>query len=489
MKATDFRPEHFEKGRSFSRSDFNAYVQASEKLARTAYTRYLPSVAAGLLLGLLFSRGVGGFAGNILAIVCIFAGLIVGAVFNAKAGRTVNALAQHLGITKEDVAIARKHVKNGTFAWTGEWEGQSREESPAPADIPDAVLDRPQAATAIPENPLRAVWAAGLLTVAWFLLAALLLAFRMRLSTTFFAFICLASAILGTAVYLLTQSGMKWKLAGAIAAAVSSLLLTSSEYGVRLILALGPKGRFSRLFSFNYPVYMRTLGSVALAVLLCLAAVMIYSVLHKDKGNKREGLCGAIAGMVYLAVRFLPWVRSLRRLFSHFYNSMSQIGQILDQQIYPFLVTALAVFLVCLALHSLCSMPQTRVKLRGIGTVWAWLALAGAVFTVFLGFYVAIVGRHRIAGVRLTGVYTHQMLLGLSALIGYALLLCKRRVGLYFILLGTGLMLGAQLVSALSGLGTGIDSRFVLSMFLSTLLGALNPLFAWLAVRAGETPG
>lgn len=29
MKATDFRPEHFEKGRSFSRSDFNAYVQAS----------------------------------------------------------------------------------------------------------------------------------------------------------------------------------------------------------------------------------------------------------------------------------------------------------------------------------------------------------------------------------------------------------------------------------------------------------------------------
>lgn len=485
MKATVFRPEHFENGRNFNRNDFNAYVQASDKLARTAYTRYLPSVAAGLILGLLFSNVVGGFGGNILALVCIFAGLIVGAVFNVKAGRTVNALAQRLGITKEDVAIARKHVKKGTFAWTGEWEGQSREEAPAANNIPSVA----QTAPAAPEKPMRAVWAGALLTAGWFLLAALLLAFRMRLSTTFFAFICLASAILGTAVYLLTQSGMKWKLAGAIAAAVSSLLLTSSEYGVRQILALGLKGRFSRLFSFNDPVYMRTLGSVALAVLLCLAAVMIYSVLHKDKGNKREGLCGAIAGMVYLAVRFLPWVRSLRRLFSHFYNSMSQIGQILDQQIYPFLVTALAVFLVCLALHSLCSMPQTRVKLRGIGTVWAWLALAGAVFTVFLVFYVAIVGRHRIAGVRLTGVYTHQMLLGLSALIGYALLLCKRRVGLYFILLGTGLMLGAQLVSALSGLGTGIDSRFVLSMFLSTLLGALNPLFAWLAVRAGETPG
>ena len=481
MKAKDFRLEHFEKGRSFNRSDFNAYVQASDNLARTAYTRYLPSVAAGLLLGLLFSKGVGGFGGNILALVCIFAGLIIGGIFNVKAAKAVNVLAQRLGITKEDVVIARKHVKNGTFAWTGEWEGQSREEAPAEDNI-FTVSRETQTAPAAPERPMRAVWAGALLTAGWFLMAALMLAFGMRLSTTFFSYICLASAILGTAVYLLTQSGMKWKLAGTIASAVSSLLLAASENGVRQVQALGPKGRFSRLFSFNDPVYMRNLGSAALAVFLCLAAVMIYSVLRKDKGNKREGLCGAIAGMVYLAVRLLPWVRSLWGLFSHFYA----LRRSLNQQIYPFFVTALVAFLVCLALHSLCSMPRTRVRLRDIGTVWAWLALAGAIFTVFFVLYVANVGRPRIAGVGLTGAYTHQMLIGLSALIGYALLLCKRRVGLYFILLGTGLMLGAQLVSALSTIGTGIDSRFVLSMFLSTLLGVLNPLFAWLAVRAGR---
>lgn len=116
MKAKEFRLEHFEKGRSFNRSDFKVYVQASDALVRTAHTRSLPSVAVGPLLGLLFSKGVGGFGGNILALVCIFAGLIIGGIFNVKAAKAVNVLAQRLGITKEDVASTRKHVKNGTFA-------------------------------------------------------------------------------------------------------------------------------------------------------------------------------------------------------------------------------------------------------------------------------------------------------------------------------------------------------------------------------------
>lgn len=480
MKATDFRPEHFENGRNFNRNDFNAYVQASDKLARTAYTRYLPSVAAGLLLGLLFSKGVGGFGGNILALVCIFAGLIIGGIFNVKAAKAVNVLAQHLGITKEDVAIARKHVKNGTFAWTGEWEGQSREEAPAPADIPDAVLDRPQAATAIPENPLRAVWAAGLLTVAWFLLAVVQSSIEQRISSPSSAYICLASAILGAAVYLVAQSDLKWKLIGAVSGVVSGLLLTASEFVARL-QARGVRLRLSLLFSFRDPNYMRTLGNVALAVLLCLAAVLLYSVLRKEKGKNRAVLCGAIGGIVYLAARLLPRLRLLLSMFS---DPGIPARQILTQQIYPSLTAALVIFLVCMATDALCRMPQTRVKLRGIGLVWAWLALAGSVFTIFLVLRVGTVG-NRVAGMRVTGVYAYQMILGLSALIGYALLLCKRRVGLYFILLGVGLMLGAQLVSALSSLGLGPG----LNMLLSTLLGALNPLFAWLAVRAGETPG
>ena len=118
MKAAEFRPEHFEKGRGFNKSDFNAYIDASNDLAKTLYTRYFPCVIVGLLVSFLFSRFIGGFAGNILAVVCIFAGLIIGGIFNSKAAKRVNEIAARLGITKADVALARKHVKNGTVAWS-----------------------------------------------------------------------------------------------------------------------------------------------------------------------------------------------------------------------------------------------------------------------------------------------------------------------------------------------------------------------------------
>ena len=125
MKSTDFRPEHFENGRSFNKSDFIAYREASDNLARTRYTKYLLSVGVGLLFSFLFSRAVGGFVGNILALVCIFSGLIVGGIFNAKAAKSVNEIAARLGITRADVAVARQHVKNGTVAWSDDEETTS----------------------------------------------------------------------------------------------------------------------------------------------------------------------------------------------------------------------------------------------------------------------------------------------------------------------------------------------------------------------------
>ena len=89
MKATDFKREHFANGKSFSQADFDGYIAASERLAKTMYTRYLPCLAGGILISLLFSQGVGGFAGNMMAVLCIFAGLIVGGIFNLKAGKAV----------------------------------------------------------------------------------------------------------------------------------------------------------------------------------------------------------------------------------------------------------------------------------------------------------------------------------------------------------------------------------------------------------------
>ena len=118
MKATDFRPEHFEKGRGFNRADFDSYIEASANLTRTMYTKYFPCMIGGVVVGGLLSKLIGGFVGHMLALVCIFGGLILGGVFNAQAAKTVNEIAQRLGITKADLTQARKHVKDGTVAWS-----------------------------------------------------------------------------------------------------------------------------------------------------------------------------------------------------------------------------------------------------------------------------------------------------------------------------------------------------------------------------------
>lgn len=118
MKATDFRPEHFENGRGFKSADFNAYILASEKLEKSMYSKYLPCVAGGIILSFFFSKGLGGFAGNIMAVLCIFGGLILGLIVNINSSKEVKEYAKRLGITNADVAQARKHIKAGTFAWT-----------------------------------------------------------------------------------------------------------------------------------------------------------------------------------------------------------------------------------------------------------------------------------------------------------------------------------------------------------------------------------
>lgn len=126
LKPTDFHPEHFEKGRNFKKSDFVAYIEASENLLKTLYTKYLFCIWGGVLLSFLFSKAVGGFVGNMLSLICIFTGFIAGGIINAKAIKRVNETAARLGITKADVAAARRHIKYGTVAWTSD-EGEKSE--------------------------------------------------------------------------------------------------------------------------------------------------------------------------------------------------------------------------------------------------------------------------------------------------------------------------------------------------------------------------
>lgn len=154
----------------------------------------------------------------------------------------------------------------------------------------------------------------------------------------------------------------------------------------------------------------------------------------------------------------------------------------------PCLGPSLTVYLVCIAVWHLCRMPHTQVKLRGLGLVWAWLALLGSLAAMAITWRAAaLVGPFGPSAPQISGIsvpFTFQMILAISALTGYALLLARRRVGLYVILLGTGLMLAAQAMQGVSAIG----SRFAWALIIPALVGAVNPLLAWLAVCAGETP-
>ena len=117
-KPSDYRPSHFENGRNFSAEDFEAFIKASEEMNATFLTRYLPCMLGGLVLGAVFSFGVGGLWGYLCAIACIFGGLIAGSRYNAQASRKLKDSMERLGITREDVNLAWQHIKNGTVAWS-----------------------------------------------------------------------------------------------------------------------------------------------------------------------------------------------------------------------------------------------------------------------------------------------------------------------------------------------------------------------------------
>ncbi|MEA5060797.1 MAG: hypothetical protein VB049_12335 [Candidatus Pelethousia sp.] len=479
MKAANFKREHFRNGRGFSQEDFHGYIQASENLIKSMYTKYLPCVAGGILLSFLFSKGMGGFVGNILAVLCIFSGLIAGGIFSMQASKAVKAYAARLGITKADVAQARQHIKNGTVAWqcdaTASAEaatGADRMETPA---CMEAICLEPQPieAPALPvlsENPGRAVWAAGFMVAAWLLLLVLQSIFGPQTTFNGHALFFSAAALLGAGVYMLARPARRIKCIGAGAGAVFVLLYTLSIAVSQNQRIYVQKVTLGALFGFLSLPFPRLFAWVFFSAALTLLLSWRVSLLSKTGGEKRRmRLCALCAAGVYLVCSLIRVGLNTRMVFPRMdfpslFSTFS--GSFFD---------AICLFLVCMAVYALCNMPVDRVKLCGLGLVWAWFATAGMAVSLIAAISA---GTNRSSMI----TYTAQFILAISGLGGYILLLCKRRVGLYAILLGVGIMLGAQFCTALTGVLYGAD-RYVLPL-VSYALGALNPFFAYLAVRA-----
>lgn len=113
------RTEHFTNGQSFRQADFDSWILASRKAARVALPCYLGAILAGGALSLFFSNAVGGVFGSVIALLCVFAGLLVGGSLIKRVGREATYYATRvLHISKQDIAAARERMKRGDVAWT-----------------------------------------------------------------------------------------------------------------------------------------------------------------------------------------------------------------------------------------------------------------------------------------------------------------------------------------------------------------------------------
>jgi hypothetical protein len=336
---------------------------------------------------------------------------------------------------------------------------------------------------------MRAVFAAAAFFAGWILLAVFHTTLWPGLRVSSIASNLLAISIFAVGVYLVSQNGAIWKILGVGSGLLSVPLIVASERITEMEFTFRKFG-FADIFSISHPLFQRSLLNNAVMVLFCLAAVYIVSMLYKSEGKDKVRLCALTACLAYIVFFFVSpnfLLNSLTqmRYFGLFRYKMSLIRILIN--LLPFIAVFIVLYLIAVSMYSLCNSQKTRVKLHGIGLVWAWLALAGSVVVIVLCLVAGFTVRVK-TGIAPTGyLFAFNLLLGISAFTGYLLLIIKKRMGLYVILIGVGLMLGIQLTGTFYYSPLSIRSAgLVLAAIAPSVLGALNPLFAYLAVRAGD---
>ena len=306
------------------------------------------------------------------------------------------------------------------------------------------------------------------MVLGWLALVVLQAAFAPRAAFSANAMYLTTMALLGAGVYLVTVKGLKFKLFG-VSMGVIAVLLRSLSTVIAEQVRRAVQLDVSRLF--RSVAFADALTENLICTLIPLGVALLVSALCKGAERRTRRVAWAASG-AYLACCVADvLIRSANLLSSSFKSICSVAIGVFSE--------AACMLLVAIAVHALASIPSKRVRLHGVGLVWAWIATIG--MAAALAYLLMMVTGA--LGMRNATISAVQIALTLCGLVGYIMLLCKRRVGLYVILIGAGVLLGAQFASSLSVVIAGGDQLVTL---ISSILGACNPLFAWLAVRAGN---
>lgn len=282
----------------------------------------------------------------------------------------------------------------------------------------------------------------------------------------------LTAAVLATAVYLVIQKGWQNKLLAAGFGIVSAFMSACNDYADALYLRTMGAFGIGNVVSFINARIWSTLRSTFLVAAAAVLVAVLFRLLLRGKTEKTVVLAtgGIAAGVLLIGELVLLGIQYNRYLLVMGFLRVFTL-------VLPIIGEALCLYLTVVALRRLCNMQSGAVRLRSLGLAWAWVGaigcLLGAAWLIW-----------SCASASVTMAYTAQMLLCLVVSTGYILLLCERRAGIYVVVIGAGLLLLGQLFNAVYGLLCGAEQYWTL--LLGGILGAVNPLLGWLAVRAAD---
>lgn len=283
--------------------------------------------------------------------------------------------------------------------------------------------------------------------------------------------------MLGVSSYLLLQKGSKEKLFGVLGGLISVFLHAGTSLAVvennRTVSAFSLVQALNFTEPYYWSSFWRALAFVALTI---GSALFAWTLLKKKEERARFRLTAWIAAAMYALCGIVSWVVQ--------YGLRMGAGQLPFPAVLSMLIgfagDSIILYLSIRGTDSLCKSEKSHVELFGIGKVWAWIAAVAMALSIAVVFATAFGSMSAMS-------YTASLLLAIAGATGYILLLCKRRVGLLFILSAAVLVLGGQLSGSLSALFYG-NGRYSALLF-GSILGAVNPLFAWLAVRTADRRG
>ena len=350
--------------------------------------------------------------------------------------------------------------------------GTRRVSVPEPADAPifatpaspyPYVPYSPSAVPATPDvpapNPMRAVYAAAVVSGVWLIILLLHFALPRVLYNSSLAgpLICL---LLGAGAYLLMQRGLKYKLFGAGILLIEALIVTINS-AVTIVSNL--YGALDRLFDY-FVVWPNLAFSLFGAAVIAGLSLLFSHIWRGAPEKKRIYGTGWIAAAGMLLFYVILTVINYTPLLS----SGQARPEYMWLSIFGDILSALATGLSVMLLSGLCRQRKGRMHLSAWAIVWCVLCTIGMISTCIA-----------FAAAEYTILWLIALTLG--ALTGYILLLCGRRTGFFVVLIAISAFLLGMFETGLQNALFGYNEY---AGWLFSPLGALNPLITWFSIKS-----